>query len=739
MTLYASLALVLGLAAGLPAAAQSRPLRGIVHDPSHRPIAGATVKLQAMSHPQVRTTIANAEGEFVFSAVPNGAYTLSARAPGFQPLQMPIRLQGQQRPIVHLELSLTGLRQQVNVVARTAHLNTQTATTQTEITGRQIQRAPGADQANSLAMVTDFVPGAYMVHDMLHVRGGHQQAWFLDGIPELSTSIASNVGPQINPANIEELQVQTGGYSAEYDDRAYGFFNAITPSGFNQSRQGELIAAFGNYDQTNDLLRFASHTERLAYYASLNGNFSHLGLNPPSLPLHHDHAAGLGGLLTGIANLSTENQLRFVLSLQGNDYQIPNTPEQQAAGIADRDLERDRLAGLTWIHSGLAGWLLTVTPFYHFNRADYAGGPNDTPYILHDNRRSNYAGVLANLDIPLSRTNHFSMGTYLWHEHDRTSFRLQQNPGNSATAQTLAPSANSESVYFQDTDRLTSRLKLNGGIHLLRYAGLIDETAADPRVGGSLRLPRPFRGWPAWTLHGYYDRYYQEPPLDTLSGPLLSFAQTQGYGFIPLHGERDRQWDAGLSMPFAGWYLNFDHFHTRAANYLDHDEIGNSDVFLPLADAEALMAGNELSLHSPRLFQRLNFNAVWSNQLLKGEGPITGGLVEFAPSGFFYLDHDQRNTLNVVATAALPANSWASLVYSYGSGFLNGNGPQHLPPHSEVSLSMGKTFTEALSASLNITNLTNASYMLDNSNTFGGTHWALPRVIYGELRWKFHY
>jgi outer membrane receptor protein involved in Fe transport len=36
-------------------------------------------------------------------------------------------------------------------------------------------------------------------------------------------------------------------------------------------------------------------------------------------------------------------------------------------------------------------------------------------------------------------------------------------------------------------------------------------------------------------------------------------------------------------------------------------------------------------------------------------------------------------------------------------------------------------------------NLSNRRYLVDNSNTFGGTHFVNPRQIYFELRYRFHY
>ena len=105
------------------------------------------------------------------------------------------------------------------------------------VSPQEIAQTAGADQTNSLAMITDFTPGAYMVHDMLHMRGGHQVNWFFDGIPVVNTNIAANVAPLINPKNVEELEIERGGFSSEYGDRTYGFFNVVTPSGFERNNE----------------------------------------------------------------------------------------------------------------------------------------------------------------------------------------------------------------------------------------------------------------------------------------------------------------------------------------------------------------------------------------------------------------------------------------------------------------------------------------------------------------------
>ncbi len=67
----------------------------------------------------------------------------------------------------------------------------------------QIERTPGADRTNSLAMITDYVPSAYLAHDQLHIRGGRQVSWLMDGVPVPNTNIAGNVGPRIDPKDVD--------------------------------------------------------------------------------------------------------------------------------------------------------------------------------------------------------------------------------------------------------------------------------------------------------------------------------------------------------------------------------------------------------------------------------------------------------------------------------------------------------------------------------------------------------
>jgi outer membrane receptor protein involved in Fe transport len=441
----------------------------------------------------------------------------------------------------------------------------------------------------------------------------------------------------------------------------------------------------------------------------------------------------LAGFLSLLYNRGSKDQFRWIASLRGNHYQAPNDPDAQAAGIRDLDLERDYLAGFYWTHSFADGLLFTLAPYDHYNSAQLLGGPNDTPYVLNDHTRSNYFGGRAVVQAQKKRHN-ARAGAEIWAQHDNAFFGLTANPGTSVLDQTERHWANSESLFVEDQFKATPWLTFDLGIRFQHYGGLVNENAADPRLGASIRIPKL-----NWILRGYYAYYYQPPPLDSLAGPTLNFALAQGFDFIPLRGERDIQRDLGLTIPIHKWSIEMDYFHTSATNFLDHDVIGDSGIFIPLSDLGAVIHGTEVTIRSPRFWRIAQWRAAYSNQIAQGIGPVTGGLIGDVAPGNFLLDHDQRNTVTSVLSVTLPGNLWMTPAYQFGSGFLNGNGPSHLPPHSTFDLSMGKHFAERWTISANAVNIANARYLLDTSNTFGGTHFINPRQIYGEVRYRFRF
>jgi outer membrane receptor protein involved in Fe transport len=438
-------------------------------------------------------------------------------------------------------------------------------------------------------------------------------------------------------------------------------------------------------------------------------------------------------------NARNGDQLRFVGQVRGDFYQVPNdvpnNPDEPAAGVNDREREQDAFTTFTWLHPMGSSMVLTATPFFHFNRAAYEGGPADVP-IANDNRASTYGGGQVSLAYVKGRHN-AKLGVYAFGQHDNTLFGLIANDGSGNELSQRDPeNGGLEAAFAEDQFRAFRWLTINAGLRFTHFAGGISETAASPRIGAAIEVPRLH-----WVLRGSYNRYYQAPPLSTVSGPLLQFATAQGFGFLPLRGERDEQYEFGLAIPLRGWAIDLSYFHTAARNFFDHDALGDSSIFFPLTIDRARIRGFESTVTSPRIVKRAQFHLVYSHQFAEGAGGVTGGLTDFSPSdgGLFFLDHDQRDTLSMGGRTDLPWHSWIDAGLTYGSGFLNGDGPEHLPNYHTVDVSVGKSFGEKLSAKVTATNLANARYFVDLSNTFGGSHVNDPRMVTVQVRWTFGY
>ena len=748
---------IAALSAGLALATVFGTVRGVVHDPQHRPVANASVKIKSATSEWTESVQSDQDGTFSFTTVPLGDYFVSVTKSGFADEQQAVTVISGSSPTLHFQLKITTVNQTTTVVAAPPGEveNIDSVTPTTLVNRADIAQSPGADRSNSLAMITDYVPAAYVTHDMLHMRGGHQVDWLIDGVPIPNTNIATNLGPQIDPKDIDYLEIQRGSYESEYGDRTYGIFNLVPRTGFERDDQAELVLSFGNWYQTNAQINLGGHTERFAYYASLNGNRSNYGLQTPIGQVFHDAENGYGGFASFIFNPNAQNQIRLVTSLRQDYYQIPYDPDPNSPGnqvyntsqLRDGQHETDGYVAFSWIHTFNPNLLLTISPFYHYNRANYQGADTDYPVITNADQTSNYGGLQASLNATVKR-NEIQVGVYGFGQTQNNYFSNVFTDGSqNFPASSASVTGGLEELFVSDKFKPTSWLTFIAGSRQSHFTADIVENEVDPRLGIAAKVPRL-----NWVLHAFYGHFYQPPPLLTATGPLLGLANSQNLTFAPLHGERDEEYQFGITIPFRGWALDADHFQTKAQNWLDHSNIGESNLFWPLTWYQALIQTWELTLRSPRLWHRGQFHLAYANQIAQAEGPFTGGLICPTPAppgcepppGYAPVDHDQRNTLNLGFNANLPWQSFASFNMYYGSGFTNGNPDaqypgSYLPGHTTFDLALGKSFGEKYSISVTALNVGNRSVLLDNSLTFGGFHYNEPRQIYAEVRYRFHY
>jgi carboxypeptidase family protein len=169
-------------------------VRGVIHDPQHRPVQNVMVMIKAKYSDWSASVNSDANGKFAFNALPLGEYVVTLAGVGFEQAQPNVVVISGSEPVLHFALNVAGAKETVNVFRAPAAAPTDSSTATTVVDRLEIVRTPGADRSNSMAMITNFVPGAYITYDQLHLRGGHQSGWLVDGVPVPNTNIASNRG-----------------------------------------------------------------------------------------------------------------------------------------------------------------------------------------------------------------------------------------------------------------------------------------------------------------------------------------------------------------------------------------------------------------------------------------------------------------------------------------------------------------------------------------------------------------
>jgi hypothetical protein len=767
MRLSPSLASALLLVSSLPAYATIfATVAGVVHDPQHRPVANATVTLQATDSAFDLRTITDARGAFELPRAPIGVYRLKVTAPGFATVTQPLTVASGTNPVIHTMLPVAPTTQ--TVVVRGADDSgsvTDSVTPTTLITRTQIDETPGASRTAGMQMITDYVPGAYMTHDMLHMRGGHLTSWLIDGIAIPNTKVASNVGPQIDPKDIDEVETQRGSYSADVGDRTYGVFNVLPRSGFERNREGELMVSAGNFLFNESQISLGDHSTDTAWYLSLTSSRSNYGLATPVAAVHHDASNSQSGFLSLLRNQTASDQFRLSAQYRQDFFQIPYDPNQndweQASGyynsfgLRDGETELDAFIIANWVHTLSPKALITVAPFYHFNQSRYDSAAADFPVATTWHQTSNYLGTQADLRADAGRNN-FSAGLYSFYQAENDLFGLviddQSYPASSVPNTNATASAGLVELHLSDHLHMGRFVTLLGGMRFSSYHGGLTEFAAYPRLGATVEIPRLH-----WVLRGFYGHFFQPAPVETVSSGFLNYVTSQQgeNAFVPLPSERDEEHQFGLQIPYKGWLLDVTTVKNRVNNFLDHSNVGESNLYFPIAVDGALVRAWELTVRSPELAHLGQFHLAYSNQIAEQRGNVIGGFACSDPTAsvcnrgpaYTPVDHDQRQTLNTGFTSTLPWHTWLSSNVYYGSGFTNGLagsgvGPykgNNLPVHTTFDASAGHSFGERLRLSASVLNVTNHRVLLDNSITVGGFHYNDPRMFSAELRYRFHF
>ncbi len=251
-----SLAVCVGFLA-LPASAviPSGTIVGTVNDASGAVVPGARVTVINQGTNQSRMVQASDTGAFNFPLLPVGTYTLKVEKEGFEAfVQKDIILQVDQNVTLPVVLQLGAINQTVNVVGTPAEVNLLTATVSHVVDEQRIVDLPlnGRD-----TLQLQFVmPGvSYDNNNVAHGQGQEEGVtvngnrpgsdyYLLDGI-DLTDNYLAVAATFPSPDALQEFDIQTSDFNAQWGRNAGGLVNVVTKTGTN-AWHGDLFEFLRN-------------------------------------------------------------------------------------------------------------------------------------------------------------------------------------------------------------------------------------------------------------------------------------------------------------------------------------------------------------------------------------------------------------------------------------------------------------------------------------------------------------
>ena len=235
-------------------------IEGIVKDSSGAVLPGVTVEAKSPSLVGAQSTTSDANGVYRFPALAPGNYEVSATLSGFTTKKVSdIQLSLGQTLKVDFALPIAGMTESVQVTAESPLIDVKANAAAVSIQADIIDRIP---KGRDFTSVLNSAPGT----DANAVRGGgtmidgasaSENRFIVDGLD--TTSLRQGTSSSNVPVDfLQEVQVKSSGYNAEYRAATGGVVSAITKSGSNS-----LHGSAGTYYTDNKFLGDVRRSLRL--------------------------------------------------------------------------------------------------------------------------------------------------------------------------------------------------------------------------------------------------------------------------------------------------------------------------------------------------------------------------------------------------------------------------------------------------------------------------------------------
>ena len=220
-------------------------IHGTVTDASGKAVPQAKVVAVLEERNTTRSIETDNEGSYVFPSLPVGKYAVRVEAPGFKTSsQTGVELTSNENARVDATLEVGSLNQSVSVVGEAAAVDSRSSTVGTLLDSRRVVELP-INGRNIISLV-GLLPGASQVSAPQTFTGdrsgptvsisgsrGNENLFLFDGAD--FNAAFRNTGLNYPPPDaLQEVNVLTNSFSAEYGRNAGSVINVVARSGTNQ-------------------------------------------------------------------------------------------------------------------------------------------------------------------------------------------------------------------------------------------------------------------------------------------------------------------------------------------------------------------------------------------------------------------------------------------------------------------------------------------------------------------------
>jgi outer membrane receptor protein involved in Fe transport len=239
---------------GLAAAQETTgDIRGFISSADGATLPGVTVTVDNVSTGLSRTVITDSQGEFKIIALPPGKYSLTASLDGFQTYKRNVDVDLGRTTRNDFVMELGAVTDIIEVTGEAPLVDvTSTVTGLTVNTDDLNARVPVGREATQVVLLAPSTTYGDRSFDSGYTPGQRLASISGASVAENSyqvnglniTNFRNGLGSTQVPFEfIEELQIKSGGYEAEYGRSTGGVINMVTKSGTNQFR-GAVSAYF---------------------------------------------------------------------------------------------------------------------------------------------------------------------------------------------------------------------------------------------------------------------------------------------------------------------------------------------------------------------------------------------------------------------------------------------------------------------------------------------------------------